>query len=114
MAPPCSPSVVDAGPYVFISDRIPFDGRGGGGDDWGARIRQMFDGLGKALASASLEPEDIFKMAVWLRPETDRAAFDVAYVAFFGAYRPARSMLDAALTPDGSVLEIEVICFRAT
>jgi 2-iminobutanoate/2-iminopropanoate deaminase len=112
MAAPHLTSYVDAGPLVFLSGQIAFDEHGNVTGDVGAQTRRCLERLEHVLDQAGLSPKQIVKCTIWLRHESDFAAFNEAYAACFGAQKPARSTVISGLAIAEALVEIEAIASR--
>ncbi len=100
------------GQLLFISGIAPVDGSLQliGGDDVVAQTQQVLANLGQVLAEAGLGPSDVLKVTVFLTNIADRARINPARQAFFGAARPASTLVEVSgLAIPGMKVEIEAI-----
>jgi 2-iminobutanoate/2-iminopropanoate deaminase len=72
-----------------------------------AQLTQAIANLGGLLASEGATLESIVKTTVFMTDMADYAEMNEAYVAAFGAHRPARSAIAVAGLPLGGLIEIE-------
>jgi reactive intermediate/imine deaminase len=100
------------GDLLFVSGCAPTDASGQlvGGDDVVAQTRQVLANLGAALAAAGLGPADVLKVTVYLVDIDDRPRINPLRQAFFGARRPASTLVEVSrLAIPGMKVEIEAI-----
>ena len=100
------------GDLLFVSGVAPFDeaGRLVGGDDVAAQTRQIFRNMEKVLAAAGIGFGDVLKVAVYLTDVNDRAKINPVRQEYFGAARPASTLIGVAqLAVPGMKVEIEAI-----
>jgi 2-iminobutanoate/2-iminopropanoate deaminase len=100
------------GNLLFVSGCAPTDATGQlvGGDDVLAQTRQVLDNLGATLAAAGLGPADVLKVTVYLTDIDDRPRINPLRQAFFGAARPASTLVEVSrLAIPGMKVEIEAI-----
>lgn len=103
---------VDAGPLVFLSGQIAFDEHGEVSGDITAQTQRCLERMERVLRDAGLTSSEVVKCTVWLRHDTDFAAFNAAYAAYFGAHAPARSTVVSGLAITAALVEIEAIASR--
>lgn len=73
-APHLSPWI-EAAPFVFISEQLPFDPSVQiSSDDVSQQTTQALENLGSLLAKLGLAVHDVVKTTVWLRRDGDFAA----------------------------------------
>jgi len=102
--------VVKAGRLVFVSGCVATDaqGRTVGGGDVVAQARQVHENLKKCLAAAGATFADVCKVTVFLKNVADREKVNIARQEYFGAYRPASTLVEISrLVRDDLLLEIE-------
>ncbi len=102
--------VVKAGRLVFVSGCIASDAQGRivGGDDAAAQARQVHENLKRCLAAAGATFADVCKVTVFLKRIADRAAVNRARQAYFGASRPASTLVEISeFARPGALVEIE-------
>jgi 2-iminobutanoate/2-iminopropanoate deaminase len=106
---------VEATPLVFISGQLGFDSSGHivSADVAGQSI-QALRNLETIVAKLGLSLQNIVKTTVWLRRETDFAAFNESYARYFGEHRPARSTVISGLAHPDALVEIEAVAHRAS
>jgi 2-iminobutanoate/2-iminopropanoate deaminase len=100
------------GDLLFISGVAPLDrdGRLVGGDDVAAQTRQVFRNLEHILEAAGIGFGDILKVTVYLTDIDDRARINPVRQEYFGASRPASTLIGvAALAVPGMKIEIEAV-----
>ena len=112
MAEPVShyTDVVRAGSLVFVSGCVAVDGEGRlvGGRDVVAQARQVHENLERCLASAGATFADVCKVTVFLRNVADREKVNTVRKEYFGASRPASTLVEVSrLVHDDYLLEIE-------
>ena len=78
-----------------------------------AETRQALEHMEKALEAAGSSKERVVKCLVFLADMADFQAMNEAYVAFFGAHRPARSTVAVAGLAIDVKIEIECIALAA-
>ena len=100
------------GNLLFISGVAPLDeaGRLVGGDDVAAQARQVFRNLDLVLKAVGIGFSDVLKVTVYLTDVGDRAAINPVRQEYFGAARPASTLIGvAALAVPGMKVEIEAV-----
>lgn len=103
---------VRAGDLLFVSGIVPVDASGAlvGGDDVVAQADQVFALLGRVLGAAGAEPGDVVKVTVFLLDKRDRERINPVREAFFGAARPASTLVEVSgLVVPGALLEVEAV-----
>jgi len=104
--------VVRAGRLVFVSGCVASDtdGRVVGGNDATAQARQVHENLKTCLAAAGATFADVCKVTVFLKNIADREKVNVARREYFGAHRPASTLVEISrLVRDDFLVEIEAI-----
>jgi reactive intermediate/imine deaminase len=83
------------GNLLFVSGIPPTDqsGKVVGGEDVAAQARQVFRNMQLVLDAAGASFADILKVTVYLLDVNDRAKINPVRKEFFGAARPARTMI---------------------
>ena len=114
MAEPVShyTDVVRAGQLVFVSGCVAVDGdnRVVGGRDVVAQARQVHENLKRCLAAAGATFADVCKVTVFLKNIADREKVNVARKEYFGAHRPASTLVEISrLVRDDLLVEIEAV-----
>jgi len=71
----------------------------------------VMDHMKKIVEAAGSTMDHLLKVNVWLRNQSDQAAFDRIYRTYFAstATLPTRTRLQAGATPLGCGLEVEAI-----
>jgi 2-iminobutanoate/2-iminopropanoate deaminase len=102
--------VVRAGRLVFVSGCVASDdqGRTVGGSDIVAQTRQAHENIKRCLAAAGATFADVCKVTVFLRNVADREKVNTVRKEYFGAHRPASTLIEISrLVRDDLLLEIE-------
>ncbi|HEX5476299.1 MAG TPA: RidA family protein [Burkholderiales bacterium] len=97
---------------LFLSGCAPFDGRGRlvGGDDVAAQARQVLKNMQAVLKAAGADFADVLKVTVYLTNIEDRAKINPVRQEFFGASRPASTLIGVKeLALPGMKVEIEAV-----
>ena len=100
------------GDLLFISGIGPLaeDGSLVGRDDAAEQARQIFRNMDKALRAAGASPADVLKVTVYLTDIADRTKINPARQQFFGAARPASTLIEVSkLAITGMKVEIEAV-----
>ena len=103
---------VRAGNLLFVSGIVPVDAAGTvvGGGDVVAQAEQVFALLGRVLGAAGAGPGDVVKVTVFLLDKEDRARINPVRQRFFGAARPASTLVEVSgLAVPGALLEVEAV-----
>ena len=103
--------VVRAGRMVFVSGCAATDehGRTVGVGDVTAQSRQVHENLKRCLNAAGATFADVCKVTVFLKHVEDREQVNVVRREYFGAARPASTLVEARLVRDDLLVEIEAI-----
>lgn len=102
--------VVRAGNIVFVSGCVASDehGRTVGGDDATAQARKALENIKACLTAAGATFADVCKVTVFLKNMADREKVNVARKEFFGAHRPASTLVEISrFVRDDILVEIE-------
>jgi 2-iminobutanoate/2-iminopropanoate deaminase len=102
--------VVRAGPLVFVSGCVASDenGKTVGGSDIVAQTRQVHENIKRCLAAAGASFADVCKVTVFLRDVADREKVNTVRKEYFGAHRPASTLVEISrLVRDDLLIEIE-------
>jgi 2-iminobutanoate/2-iminopropanoate deaminase len=102
--------VVRAGRLVFVSGCVATDAHGRlvGGTDVVAQARQVHENIKRGLAAAGATFADICKVTVFLRDIKDREKVNTIRREYFGAHRPASTLVEISrLVRDDYLVEIE-------
>ena len=115
LAPPLShyTDAVIAGDQLYLSGIVPVDAEGRVvGDDVVAQARQVFSIMAQVLAAAGATAADVVKVTVYLLDIDDRPKINPVRQEFFGAARPASTLVEVSrLAVDGALLEIEAVAY---
>jgi len=116
----CSDAPKAIGPYsvaiatdnlVFVSGQLGIDAASGliveGGIQ--AQTRTALTNLRSVLASAGSSLEQVVKTTVFLTDMAQFAEMNAIYAEFFTSDFPARSAIQVAALPKGSIVEVEAI-----
>lgn len=99
---------------IFTSGQIPIDPATGelveGGIE--AQTERVFLNLKAVLEEAGSSLEKVVKATVFLQDLKDFAVMNGIYGKYLGTDSPARSAVQVAGLPKGSLVEIEVIALR--
>jgi 2-iminobutanoate/2-iminopropanoate deaminase len=111
------PQAVVTGNWVFVSALFGTDPRTGARPaDPRAEADQLFANLTAILASAGASAGDVVRAGIFMRHlRRDRPVFNAAWVAYFGAHRPARSAVevtDFGRAEDDCRFMVEVVAHR--
>jgi len=102
--------VVRAGRLVFVSGCVATDAQGRvvGGQDVVAQTRQVHENLKRCLTAAGATFADVCKVTVFLRDINDREKVNTIRQEYFGAHRPASTLVEISrLVRDDYLVEIE-------
>lgn len=107
---PYSQGIV-AGGFFFASGQVPIDPATGelAGETVEAQARQVFANLEQVLAAAGCGFADVLKTTVFLTDLANFAEVNSIYAEYFVEPFPARSCVQIAALPKGSLLEVELI-----
>lgn len=114
LGPPIShyTDAVAWGDLLFVSGIVAVDKemRLVGGDDVALQARQIFENLKLILHAVGASFADILKVTLFLTEIADREKINPLRQAYFGAARPASTLVQvAALAIPGAKLEIEAV-----
>jgi 2-iminobutanoate/2-iminopropanoate deaminase len=103
---------VRANDLLFVSGIVPVDAAGalvGEGDVVG-QAEQVFALLGRVLDAAGAGPGDVVKVTIYLLDKDDRERINPVRQRFFGAARPASTLVEVSgLAVPGALLEVEAV-----
>ncbi len=107
---PYSQGIV-AGGFFFASGQVPIDPATGelAGETVEAQARQVFAYMEQVLAAAGCGFADVLKTTVFLTDLANFAEVNSIYAEYFVEPFPARSCVQIAALPKGSLLEVELI-----
>ena len=96
---------------VFVSGILPFDCRTGRfvEGDIEVQVKTVFENLDSILAAAGTDREHVLRATVYIPDVTLWGAVDGLYAEYFGAHRPARSIVPTNTLHFNSNIEMEVI-----
>jgi 2-iminobutanoate/2-iminopropanoate deaminase len=96
---------------LFVSGVAPLDRAGRlVGDDAAAQTRQIFENMKLILDAAGAHFRDVLRVTVYLTDVDDRKAINPIRQEYFGAARPASTLIEVAdLAVPGMKVEIEAI-----
>ncbi len=102
---------ITGGGMLFASGQVPIDPATGNlvGDTIEEQAKQVFENLGQVLAAAGTDFGKVVKTTVFLTDLANFAVVNDIYATYFPAPYPARSCVQVAALPKGSLLEIELI-----
>ena len=100
-----------AGGFLFASGQVPIDPATGelAGADVETQAKQVFNNLQQVLAAAGCGFADVVKTTVFLTDLANFAAVNEIYADYFVQPYPARSCVQIAALPKGSLFEVELI-----
>lgn len=113
--PPALSHYVDAvrfGDLLFVSGMVALDESGAvvGPGDVTAQARHVHELLGAVFAHAGASFADVLKVTVFLTDINDRQAVNEVRQEFFGAAKPASTLVQvAALAVPGLLVEVEAV-----
>lgn len=107
---------IQAGNMIFISGQIPLSPETGelAGPDLATQTTQVLKNLQAILTAANCTISQIVKTTVFMTDLSEFAAFNKIYGAWLGSHTPARSTVQVAGLPKGSLIEIEAIVVKET
>jgi 2-iminobutanoate/2-iminopropanoate deaminase len=100
------------GDILFVSGLTAHDGKGRlvGGADAAAQTRQILSNLKLVLEAAGATMSDVLKVTVFLTDINDRAVINPVRQEFFGAARPASTLIEVSrLALPEMKVEIEAV-----
>jgi reactive intermediate/imine deaminase len=100
------------GDLLFVSGAAPFDAEGNvvGAGDVVEQTRQVLRNLRATLETVGAGPPDVLKVTVFLKNIDDRTLINPVRQEFFGAARPASTLIEvSALADPGMLVEIEAV-----
>jgi 2-iminobutanoate/2-iminopropanoate deaminase len=103
---------VRAGDTVYISGLVALDAEGRlvGAGDVTEQARQIFRNLSLVLRAIGGRPQDVAKVTIFMRDAGQRPAINPVRQDFFGAHRPASTLVEVSrLVRDDLLLEIEAV-----
>jgi 2-iminobutanoate/2-iminopropanoate deaminase len=105
---------VDAGEIIFFSGQTPLDPATGKlvTGSIGEQTEQCFRNLFSVLEAASLTPDDVVNVQVYLTDMNDFVAMNDVYAKRFTKPYPARTTIGVASLPMGARVEIGMMAKR--
>jgi 2-iminobutanoate/2-iminopropanoate deaminase len=99
------------GDTLYVSGVAPLDGAGKlVGEDAAAQTRQIFANMKLILDAAGAGFRDVLRVTVYLTDINDRRAINPVRQEYFGAVRPASTLIEvSALAIPGMKVEIEAV-----
>jgi 2-iminobutanoate/2-iminopropanoate deaminase len=97
---------------LYVSGIVPVDADGAvvGEGDVVAQARQVFAIMRRVLDAAGAAPADVAKVTVFLVDVDDRPRINPVRQEFFGASRPASTLVEVSrLAVPGALLEVEAV-----
>lgn len=104
---PYSQAII-SGNFVFASGQLGLNDDGILEGDVATQTENAIKHLSEVLAAAGSSLDDVVKTTCFLSNIKDFAAFNQTYGKYFTS-KPARSLIEAAALPKGSLVEIEAI-----
>ena len=114
MSKPLGPytPAVRAGDWIIVSGQLGLQDGALVSGGVAAQTTKAVENLQALLASMGAELSDIAKTLCFLTDMDTFITFNDAYVAGFGAHRPARSTIGVAALPAGAAVEIEAWAYK--
>lgn len=102
------------GDMLFASGQVPINPATGElvGDTIELQAKQVFENLREVLAEAGMGFGNVVKTTVFLTDLANFATVNEIYAEYFTEPYPARSCVQIAALPKGSMLEVELIATR--
>jgi 2-iminobutanoate/2-iminopropanoate deaminase len=103
---------VRAGDTIYVSGQASVDGDGRlvGAGDVVAQTRRVLDNMTRALAAAGATLADVVKVTVYLARCADRPAVNEVRKTYFGANKPASTLIGISeFAIPGMLVEIEAV-----
>jgi 2-iminobutanoate/2-iminopropanoate deaminase len=103
---------VKAGDTIYVSGQASLDASRTllGSGDVVAQTRRVIENLRTILAAAGATLNDVVKVTVYLADREDRARVNAVREEYFGANRPASTLIEVGRFPiDGMLVEMEAI-----
>ena len=100
------------GDTVYVSGQVALDGDGRlvGPGDVVAQTRQVLENIRRVLAAGGATLDDVVKVTVYLANVDDRPRVNEVRQAYFGANRPASTLVEISrLALPGLLVEIEAV-----
>lgn len=102
------------GDMLFASGQVPIDPATGdlAGGTVEVQAKQVFENLRQVLAAADMDFGNVVKTTVFLTDLANFSTVNEIYAEYFTEPYPARSCVQIAALPKGSMLEVELIATR--
>jgi 2-iminobutanoate/2-iminopropanoate deaminase len=103
---------VKVGDTIYVSGQVALDGEGRlvGPGDVVAQTRQALENVRSVLAAGGATPGDVVKVTVFLANIDDRPRVNEVRKSYFGANRPASTLVEVSrLAFPGLLVEIEAV-----
>ena len=104
---PYSQAIV-SGNLIFLSGQLGVDKYGNLGENIAEQTENAIKNLSEILLAAGSDLTKVVKTTCFLANINDFAAFNDVYGKYF-TEKPARSLIQAAVLPKGSLVELEAI-----
>ncbi len=104
---PYSQAIV-SGNLIFLSGQLGVDKYGNLGENIAEQTENAIKNLSEILLAAGSDLTKVVKTTCFLANINDFAAFNDVYGKYF-TEKPARSLIEAAALPKGSLVELEAI-----
>lgn len=104
---PYSQAIV-SGNLIFLSGQLGVDKYGNFGENIAEQTENAIKNLSEILLAAGSDLTKVVKTTCFLANINDFAAFNDVYGKYF-TEKPARSLIQAAALPKGSLVELEAI-----
>lgn len=103
-----------AGDTLYASGQVPIDPATGdlAGDTIEVQAKQVFENLRQVLAAAGMDFANVVKTTVFLTDLANFATVNEIYAGYFVEPYPARSCVQIAALPKGSLLEVELVAVK--
>ena len=103
---------VKAGDTIYVAGQVALDGEGRlvGPGDVVAQTRQVLENIRGVLHAGGATLDDVVKVTVYLANVDDRPRINEVRQAYFGANRPASTLVEVSrLAFPGLLVEIEAV-----
>ena len=104
---PYSQAVISGG-YIYVSGQLGLDAKGTFGEGIARQTENAIKNISEILLAAGSSLDRVVKTTCFLADIADFASFNEVYGRYFTG-KPARSLIEAAALPKGSLVEIEAI-----
>ena len=108
---------VKAGDTIYVAGQVALDGEGllVGPGDVVAQTRQVLENIRRVLHAGGATLDDVVKVTVYLANVDDRPRINEVRQAYFGANRPASTLVEVSrLAVPGLLVEIEAVAVVPT